>query len=637
MRVLHILSQLELTGSEAFAHSLIQEQTSSGQYQPVIVSDQLHLDFAIPFYQIPISQSGLNARFSVFKKLREIVKKHQIEIIHAHSRAAARHAFYIAKFCNIPVVSTLHGRQHPSPSKKLFNIYGSYIAAICENIKTSLVDELGMNPRQIRVIPNAVAENLYPFQPQQPPKDKFTLGVVSRTSGPKGDRLKQLILDVFPVLLKKHPHLHIEIVAKNIRALDNTAVTRIGRLHAESQGRFVVHENHTALNEFYPKCTAVIGAGRVAIESLLSGCATLSFGEFNYEGLVTVDNLNSHLKSNFGDIGTPAHAQRELPVSSDLLIQDIEKVILGTTAPSSSTTATPATPTASVSTEEKSLLRKKVADHFSSNMIHKEYDDIYKSARFKHHVKSWIPILMYHKIPDAKLNSPHRIFLVKDKFETHLQYFKYQKMTPMWFSDLKKFWDGEISFHQFPKKPLILTFDDGYKDNLTNALPLLQQYQTKANLFLLARHDFTHNQWDEGSQAELDPIMTLDEKKQIANSLFEIGSHGFDHLHLTSLAENDFQKWKKEINDSKSQLEKDLGVKICAFAYPFGDSNTTARQWLKKSDYTFAVNTDHGGLDFSEDRFSLFRVNIFPEDGVMQLWKKTESWYRKYFYFKRRK
>ncbi len=128
--------------------------------------------------------------------------------------------------------------------------------------------------------------------------------------------------------------------------------------------------------------------------------------------------------------------------------------------------------------------------------------------------------------------------------------------------------------------------------------------------------------------------MSLEQKKQLAGSPFEIGSHGFDHLDLRDA---DLNQLKKEIHQSKLQLEADLGIKVYSFAYPFGFVNDQVRTFIRKSDYFCAVNTDTGGLDFSEDRFSLFRVNVFPEDGALQLWKKTESWYRKYFFFKRKR
>src|SRR5690606_15080536 len=104
--------------------------------------------------------------------------------------------------------------------------------------------------------------------------------------------------------------------------------------------------------------------------------------------------------------------------------------------------------------------------------------------------------LMYHKVPDINIESRHRIFVNKDNFEKHLQFYKSQGFTTLHFSELAEYWSLKRDPSTFPKKPLILTFDDGYIDNLKNAGPLLQKYGFKAVIYLLADNEVRYNYWD---------------------------------------------------------------------------------------------------------------------------------------------
>lgn len=204
----------------------------------------------------------------------------------------------------------------------------------------------------------------------------------------------------------------------------------------------------------------------------------------------------------------------------------------------------------------------------------------------------------------------------------------------MRFQDLQDYWTEKKPLHDFPRKPLLLTFDDGYIDNRTHAEPLLQQYGFQATIFLLANHGITENTWDASTGETPDRLMNLEEKKLLNPKVWEIGSHGFNHLHLPQIPQAQaFQ----EMKDSRLQLQEDFKTEILSFAYPFGSTNSEIAKLAEKAGYRFAVNTDQGGLHLADDPFSLFRVNIFPEDGVFELWKKTAPWYRKYFYRKRKR
>ncbi|GIL18349.1 MAG: polysaccharide deacetylase [Oligoflexia bacterium] len=607
MRILHVLSQVELTGSEAYAKVLVDDQSRSG-HEVFIVSDKIHLSFSGTFQSFEISTSSFWKRMFNILQLRSFIIKNKIDVIHCHSRAACRHAYWARLFTKTALISTLHGRQHFSWSKRLFDIYGSFVIAICENLKKSLVQDFKMSHRKIRVIRNSIQIENFSFL-EELPTDPY-LGIVGRSSGPKGQRIKQLIEECLDVWLANISNLKIDIITPHPEKFGPECLKILTELQKKYPDRLQLLGHISHLAEQLKSYTAVIGAGRIAMESLLRGRATFVLGEYAYEGLVRPPYFPQVLQSNFGDIGSEKvfHDYSSMEIIDDVLLffkKDIHEW-----------------------KNERNTLRSLIEKETSPQHVCSEIMEVYKAALFRLHHPDWIPVLMYHKIPESQIQSPHRIFVTKEKFEEHLEFFVHQKRSTLWFSELKEFWDLKRPYSEFPKRPLILTFDDGYKDNLTNALPLLEKYKMKANIFLLADHTITENTWDQSGE----PLMTLEEKQKLVHSAFEIGSHGFNHARLTELSDDEILD---QMKSSKEKLEKDLGIRVTTFAYPFGSTSPHIADLCKEAGYSFAVNTDTGGMDLPENPHSIFRVNIFPEDGPMELWKKTEPWYRKYFFNKR--
>jgi peptidoglycan/xylan/chitin deacetylase (PgdA/CDA1 family) len=236
---------------------------------------------------------------------------------------------------------------------------------------------------------------------------------------------------------------------------------------------------------------------------------------------------------------------------------------------------------------------------------------------------------MYHKVPDQELNTRHKTYVTQKNFEKHLRFFKKRGFSTLTFHDLYLYRTGQKDFKDFPKKPLILTFDDGYLDNIKNVRPLLQQYGFKAQIFLLADRSINTSFWDKPDDH---PIASHMERSAWMCQQFEIGSHGLNHKKMTEM------NWDEKIwqlKESKKLLENEFGVTVRSFAFPFGLSNHECALACQEAGYDYGLNTDTGGLTLEENPYHIFRVNMFPDETLWSLWKKTSSWYRKYYFFKR--
>lgn len=611
MNVLQLLSQISVTGAESYAITLGEWLTSQG-HQVSVISNTLNLPTKLPFISREIHTQSAVVRFKNILFLRRYIQDNKIQVVHAHSRAAVRVAYWATRGLKVTLISTIHGRQHSSFSKKIHDLYGERVIAVCSNVAESLKSDFSMNPRKIKVIGNPVDSQEYSFSENTAIKNKIAL--IGRLNGPKGDIAKEFILQVAPSLLKTHADLEIDIIGDSLEKLGSDFKRQFMTLGEEFHQRLrfkgFVPNLSSQLNDY----KLILGAGRIAISSLFKGAPLLALGEYGSEGLVTLANYDNAKASNFGDMGAKELSK---PVNFRAMVDDILLILRNP-----------------LSLEERQALRRRALTDFSREEVCKEILDLYKSSYFQTVHPKNIPVLMYHKVPDQDIESRHRIFVNKGTFEKHLQFFKKEGFTTLHFSELEEYRSLKRDLSTFPKKPLFLTFDDGYIDNLKNAGPLLQQYGFKAVIYLLADNDVRYNYWDADSGDARADIMSPEQKLSLHNYNFEVGSHGMRHEKIVEMS--DERAWQ-ELTESKQRLETQFGRPVVSYAFTYGITTPKHAHMAQRAGYTFAVNTDTGGLHFEENPHAIFRANIFPEDGPAQLKKKTSSWYRKYYYWKRKK
>ena len=620
MNIVHLLSQNHLTGAEVYATSLAEKQLQDGLKVYQLSNGFFAPTKAVPFKLEVETKSKIQFIKNVFW-LRNFISKESIHVIHSHSRAASKLGFYATLFTRTAHVSTVHGRQHPSISKKLFNQYGQFIITVCENVKKQICRDFGYDDRNIRTIPNPIDVEIFndykPHLERKTDLNDFVLAIAGRATGPKKERTRLVIESL---LRNSSRFKNLKLILVGSKLSDVFSDQRLIELKLSlNQIQTALQIQETEISELtgshYKTWDAVIGSGRVAMEAALSGTATIAFGEALFEGLLTQDNVDQLFSSNFGDMHPDIF---EPALNDEHLLKALEGALLRKNKPA-----------------ENKIIAEKMRKIFGSQQIHSRIKRLYESAYFQKNYSCWIPVLMYHKIPDQEIQSQHKIYVTKPNFEKHLKFFKSRGFTTLTFSELSLFRTGKISFNSFPKKPLILTFDDGYKDNLVNASPLLKQYGFKAQLFLLADSQLQSNTWDSGEDEPTHEIVSGDDRALWKSSAFEIGSHGIRHLPITAFANRDHAL--NELIESKNRLEKEFGYPIKSFAFTYGITSPGSDQLAFDAGYEYAVNTDSGGLTLEENPYSIFRVNIFPDENYWSLLKKTSSWYRRYFYLKRKK
>ena len=148
-----------------------------------------------------------------------------------------------------------------------------------------------------------------------------------------------------------------------------------------------------------------------------------------------------------------------------------------------------------------------------------------------------------------------------------------------------------------PQRPVVITFDDGDEDMVTNAFPILQKYNFVATSFIIVR-------WIDAPK-----FITSDQITQLAKAGWEIGSHSMSHVDLTQNENNlDY-----EVRESLVRLNADFKLKVTSFAYPFGVIDTNIVNYTSRAGYTAAVGLGTSVKQGYYDLYYLSRMEVRQE------------------------
>lgn len=153
-----------------------------------------------------------------------------------------------------------------------------------------------------------------------------------------------------------------------------------------------------------------------------------------------------------------------------------------------------------------------------------------------------------------------------------------------------------------PLRAFALTFDDGYADFTTQALPILERRSLPATLFVTAAED--RSRLPGGAPR---PLVALDELRTIAGRGVEIGAHGLDHVDLTTL---DDPTLDDALRRCRAVLEDHAGRAVRLFAYPFGRHDARVRAAVG-SCYDGACTTRLAAVRPADDRLTVPRLDAY--------------------------
>jgi peptidoglycan/xylan/chitin deacetylase (PgdA/CDA1 family) len=208
-----------------------------------------------------------------------------------------------------------------------------------------------------------------------------------------------------------------------------------------------------------------------------------------------------------------------------------------------------------------------------------------------------LPILMYHKVGDPPPGSRlKKLWVSTNEFRWQVNYLKTRGYEPM---TLRHVAEGVEAGHALPRTAVVLTFDDGYRNNLENALPVLSAAGFPATLYVVVDAVGRENFWHDPSTEVRLPMLSWEEILVLRDAGWDIGSHTLTHPRLTRLSSEEAQN---EIRESRRILEAKLGAPPVSFAHPYGDGadHIGIRRMIQEAGYRTAVSVHRGKGDLRE-------------------------------------
>ncbi|MFE6055558.1 polysaccharide deacetylase family protein [Kitasatospora sp. NPDC056446] len=167
-----------------------------------------------------------------------------------------------------------------------------------------------------------------------------------------------------------------------------------------------------------------------------------------------------------------------------------------------------------------------------------------------------------------------------------------------------------------------LSFDDGYRDFVEEAMPALAEHGFTATVYVVADRLGGYNDWDR--QGPRKPLMTAHHVREAAATGLEIGSHGLTHQRLAGLGARDLAA---QVADSRHVLEDLTGRAVEGFCYPYGSLDTAAVEAVALAGYGYGCAVSpgaHSGV------YAIPRCYVGDRDGPLHLTAKLvrDRWRR---------
>jgi peptidoglycan/xylan/chitin deacetylase (PgdA/CDA1 family) len=232
-----------------------------------------------------------------------------------------------------------------------------------------------------------------------------------------------------------------------------------------------------------------------------------------------------------------------------------------------------------------------------------------------------IPILTYHQIAEAPpKGAPYRSLYVAPKdFERQMAFLAMLGYRGLSMDDLQPYLCGERR-----GKVVGITFDDGYVNNLTHALPVLQRYSFTSTCYAVSQLLGKTNAWDIPNGIAQVPLMTEAQLQQWVEGGQQVGAHTRNHVHLPEVS---VEQCREEIMLSRQELEGSSASRVAHFCYPYGDFNADTVSAVEAAGFASATTTRRGRCQMGESMLELPRVPVLRSTTRLVFWLKIVTRY----------
>lgn len=214
-----------------------------------------------------------------------------------------------------------------------------------------------------------------------------------------------------------------------------------------------------------------------------------------------------------------------------------------------------------------------------------------------------VPILMYHRIDALRPTLPEltrNLTVAPGDFAAQMRWLKSHGFHTI---TQQQLYDALERGKTLPPKPVLLTFDDGYRDVFGNASALIDRLGLHATAYVITGRI-------SGPDAS---FLTWPLVRSLERRGFDIGSHTVNHVDLTQLSDSEALR---ELEDSRRTLERKLGHPVQWFAYPYGKEDARVVDLTRRAGYVLAVTTQGGASQQASAPLELHRYEVLDSTGV---------------------
>lgn len=219
-----------------------------------------------------------------------------------------------------------------------------------------------------------------------------------------------------------------------------------------------------------------------------------------------------------------------------------------------------------------------------------------------------VPVLMYHAF--GRGDEGDRYVVPRRAFALQLRLLKLLGYRGIRFGELV----ADLRAGRLPpRRAVVITIDDGYRDNLELALPLLRRHGYPASIFPVSGCLGGVNDWSSGDALRGRPMLSWEEVAELRRQGVEVGAHTRNHTSLRGLPR---ERLVEEIAGSRADLEGRLGAPVASFAYPYGELDDEAVAATAEAGFAAACTVEPRLARLAEDPLRIPRVEVRSGDSL---------------------
>ncbi|WP_138905296.1 polysaccharide deacetylase family protein [Streptomyces albidochromogenes] len=213
---------------------------------------------------------------------------------------------------------------------------------------------------------------------------------------------------------------------------------------------------------------------------------------------------------------------------------------------------------------------------------------------------------MYHAVGPRPARAAYGLSVSPEAFAEQMALLGEGGFTPLTTAQLGAAWRGDGTL---PRRPVLITFDDGYEGVHRHALPALARHGFAATVFVST--GWLRGPYDTGGA--LDTMLDWDQVRELAAAGTEIGGHSHTHPQLDQLPDEEL--WF-EARRCREIITEELGARPVSFAYPYGYSSRRVRRTVREAGFAQSLAVRNALARRCQGPYALARVTVRRTTGI---------------------